>query len=137
MRVSHAWRGAAAVFDEDNLVSSAGLVPVLALAEQAGLSRLLGEHDFAAYCKQREGATTVRRLLELRWERVGDDVLEGTVRADAFCHNMVRSLVGTLLEVGRGDKDSDTIQTAIITGDRTLAGKTAPAQGLTLLKVDY
>jgi tRNA pseudouridine38-40 synthase len=50
---------------------------------------------------------------------------------------MVRSLVGTLIEVGRGNKDSDTIQTAIVTGDRNLAGTTAPAQGLTLLKVDY
>jgi tRNA pseudouridine38-40 synthase len=50
---------------------------------------------------------------------------------------MVRSIVGTLIDLGRGDKDSDTIQTAIVTGDRGLAGKTAPAQGLTLLKVDY
>jgi tRNA pseudouridine38-40 synthase len=50
---------------------------------------------------------------------------------------MVRSIIGTLIEVGRGEKDSDTIQTAIVTGDRSLAGKTAPAHGLTLLKVDY
>jgi tRNA pseudouridine38-40 synthase len=50
---------------------------------------------------------------------------------------MVRSIIGTLIEVGRGEKDSDTIQTAIVTGDRNLAGKTAPAHGLTLLKVDY
>ena len=50
---------------------------------------------------------------------------------------MVRSIVGTMLEVGRGEKDSDTIQTAIISGDRNLAGQTAPANGLTLLKVDY
>ena len=50
---------------------------------------------------------------------------------------MVRSIVGTMLEVGRGEKDGDTIQTAIITGDRDLCGKTASAHGLTLLKVDY
>jgi tRNA pseudouridine38-40 synthase len=50
---------------------------------------------------------------------------------------MVRSIVGTLIEVGRGEKDSDTIQTAIVTGDRNLAGKTAVAAGLTLLRVDY
>jgi tRNA pseudouridine38-40 synthase len=50
---------------------------------------------------------------------------------------MVRSIVGTLLEVGRGEKDLDVIETAIITGDRNLAGPTAPARGLTLLKVDY
>jgi tRNA pseudouridine38-40 synthase len=50
---------------------------------------------------------------------------------------MVRSIVGTLLEVGRGEKDIDVIQTAIVTGERRLAGKTASANGLTLLKVDY
>ncbi len=50
---------------------------------------------------------------------------------------MVRSIVGTMLEVGRGEKDFDTIQTAIVTGERSLAGKTAPAQGLTLFRVDY
>jgi len=50
---------------------------------------------------------------------------------------MVRSIMGTLIEVGRGEKDSDTIQTAIVTGDRSLAGKTAPAHGLTLQRVDY
>jgi tRNA pseudouridine38-40 synthase len=50
---------------------------------------------------------------------------------------MVRSIVGTILDLGRGDKDSDTIQTAIVTGDRNLAGKTAPAHGLTLYKVEY
>ena len=62
--------------------------------------RLLGEHDFAAYCRQREGATTVRRLLSLHWERTAAGVLEGTVRADAFCHSMVRSLVGALVGGG-------------------------------------
>ena len=55
---------------------------------------LLGEHDFAAYCKRREGATTIRTLQELSWERGADGIITATVRADAFCHNMVRSLVG-------------------------------------------
>ena len=64
-------------------------------------SALLGLHDFAAFCKQREGATTVRTLLDLAWVRSGD-LLTGTVRADAFCHHMVRSLVGSLLAVGEG-----------------------------------
>ncbi len=64
-------------------------------------SALLGLHDFAAFCKQREGATTVRTLLDLVWAR-SDDVLTGTVRADAFCHHMVRSLVGCLVAVGEG-----------------------------------
>jgi tRNA pseudouridine38-40 synthase len=62
---------------------------------------LLGEHDFASFCRKREGATTIRSLLELSWARV-DGIAEATVRADAFCHNMVRSLVGCLVAVGEG-----------------------------------
>ena len=63
---------------------------------------LLGEHDFAAFCKRREGATTVRALLDLHWEREPgpDGVATATVRADAFCHSMVRALVGCLVAVG-------------------------------------
>ena len=65
------------------------------------------------------------------------NVIEFRIRANGFLRYMVRSIVGTLLEVGRGEKDSDTIQTAIVTGDRNLAGKTASPQGFTLEKVDY
>jgi tRNA pseudouridine38-40 synthase len=61
---------------------------------------LVGLHDFAAFCKQREGATTTRTLLEYRWVRGTDGVLEATVVADAFCHNMVRALVGAVVRVG-------------------------------------
>lgn len=64
--------------------------------------RLVGEHDFAAYCKKREGATTIRTLQELSLVRGDDGVITATVRADAFCHNMVRSLIGALLFVGTG-----------------------------------
>ena len=63
---------------------------------------LLGRHDFATFCKQREGATTIRTLLDLSWERDEAGVIAGTVRADAFCHHMVRSLVGCLVAVGEG-----------------------------------
>jgi tRNA pseudouridine38-40 synthase len=63
---------------------------------------LLGRHDFAAFCRARPGATTVRTLLELHWEREPDGLVVATVLADAFCHNMVRSLVGALLAVGDG-----------------------------------
>ena len=65
---------------------------------------LLGEHDFAAFCRRREGATTVRALLELHWERV-DGVAVATVRADAFCHSMVRALTGCLVVVGEGRRE--------------------------------
>ena len=68
---------------------------------------LLGEHDFAAFCKRREGATTVRELQRLTWEREPDDVVTAAVSADAFCHSMVRSLVGALLDVGRGRRGVD------------------------------
>ena len=64
-------------------------------------------------------------------------IIEFRISAKGFLRYMVRSIVGTLLEVGRGEKDSDTIQTAIVTRDRDLAGKTASPHGLTLLKVDY
>ena len=78
---------------------------IAALNEAAG--RLLGEHDFAAFCKRREGATTIRRLLSLSWARGADLVLEATVEADAFCHSMVRALVGALLAVGEGRRPAD------------------------------
>src|SRR5579875_1383762 len=63
---------------------------------------MLGEHDFAAYCKKREGATTIRRLLRLHWERSRPDEAHATVEADAFCHSMVRALVAAMLMVGDG-----------------------------------
>ena len=73
-------------------------------------ARLLGEHDFAAFCKRRDGATTVRALQHFAWAAAPDepDVLVATVSADAFCHSMVRSLVGAMFEVGRGQRPSRT-----------------------------
>jgi tRNA pseudouridine38-40 synthase len=77
-------------------------VEVSAMNEAAGL--LLGEHDFAAFCRRRAGATTVRELLALSWTRPEATVAEATVIADAFCHSMVRALVGALLKVGEGSR---------------------------------
>jgi tRNA pseudouridine38-40 synthase len=65
-----------------------------------GARGLVGEHDFAAFCRRREGATTVRTLLELTWGRDAAGLAVATVRADAFCHHMVRALVGCLVVVG-------------------------------------
>ncbi|MEO5860790.1 MAG: tRNA pseudouridine(38-40) synthase TruA [Pyrinomonadaceae bacterium] len=116
----------------------------LNLAAMIEASRFfLGEHDWTAFSSaQGDSEDKVRNLTEFTvqstWDaRAGANVIEFRVSANGFLRYMVRSLVGTLLEVGRGDKDSDTIQTAIITGNRSLCGKTAPPQGLTLLKVDY
>jgi tRNA pseudouridine38-40 synthase len=104
---------------------------------------LLGEHDWTAFSSARsDGEGRVRTVsdcvIETHWdERAGAAVIEFRISANGFLRYMVRSIVGTILEVGRGEKDSDTIQTAIITGDRSLAGKTAPAHGLTLFRVKY
>jgi tRNA pseudouridine38-40 synthase len=71
----------------------------------AAASALTGEHDFAAFCRRREGATTVRALLRLEWARPEPGLAVATVAADAFCHNMVRALVGAMLPVGDGRRD--------------------------------
>ncbi|TFV62875.1 tRNA pseudouridine(38-40) synthase TruA [Geodermatophilus sp. DF01-2] len=105
-----------------------------AMAVAAAL--LLGEHDFAAFCRRREGATTVRELLALSPARDGDLV---TVRAsaDAFCHSMVRSLVGALLAVGEGRRAPDWPATLLSRTQRAGEVVVAPAAGLTLVAVDY
>jgi tRNA pseudouridine38-40 synthase len=71
----------------------------------AAATALTGEHDFAAFCRRREGAITVRELLRLEWARPEPGLAEATVVADAFCHNMVRALVGAMLPVGDGRRD--------------------------------
>jgi tRNA pseudouridine38-40 synthase len=97
---------------------------------------LLGEHDFAAYCRQREGASTVRRLLRLDWQR-DDGVAVATVEADAFCHSMVRALVGALLAVGDGRRPVGWPGDVLAARVRDSAVTVAPAHGLTLEEVRY
>jgi tRNA pseudouridine38-40 synthase len=97
---------------------------------------LLGLQDFAAFCKRRDGATTVRTLFELAWVRDGD-VLTGTVRADAFCHHMVRSLVGALLAVGEGRRPASWPVEVLAAAVRDPAVTVVPAHGLTLEDVGY
>ncbi|MGE3465406.1 MAG: tRNA pseudouridine(38-40) synthase TruA [Pyrinomonadaceae bacterium] len=103
----------------------------------------LGEHDWTAFASAKsDGESRVRTVLDFTVESHWDDRAQGVliefrITATGFLRYMVRSIVGTMLEVGRGEKDSDTIQTAIVTGNRDLAGKTASAHGLTLLRVDY
>jgi len=104
---------------------------------QEATSGLVGEHDFAAYCKRREGATTVRRLLDLRWTRTDRGVVEVGVRADAFCHHMVRSLVGALVAVGEGRRPSSWPAAVLAAGQRDPAVLVMPAHGLTLEEVAY
>ncbi len=103
----------------------------------------LGQHDWTAFSAAKaDGDSRVRNVtnftVESHWDdRAQGSMIEFRISAGGFLRYMVRSIVGTMLEVGRGEKDSDTIQTAIVTGDRDLAGKTAPANGLTLYRVDY
>jgi tRNA pseudouridine38-40 synthase len=99
--------------------------------------RLLGEHDFIAFCRRREGASTVRRLQELGWRREPDGVLSAHVSADAFCHNMVRSLVGALLAVGDGRRPAGWPATLLAADRRSSEVTVAPPHGLTLAGVDY
>lgn len=103
----------------------------------------LGEHDWTAFASANsDGEGRIRTIREFsvdsNWDaRAQAAIIEFRISANGFLRYMVRSIVGTLLEVGRGEKDIDVIQTAIVTGERRLAGKTASANGLTLLKVDY
>jgi tRNA pseudouridine38-40 synthase len=106
-------------------------------ALQAASAALLGEHDFAAFCRRREGASTVRRLLALTWRREPDGVLVATVEADAFCHSMVRSLVRALLAVGDGRRPPQWPAGLLRSDRRADAVTVAPAHGLTLVHVAY
>jgi tRNA pseudouridine38-40 synthase len=107
------------------------------LAMNEGARPLLGEHDFAAFCRAREASTTIRALHRLEWRREGDGVLTAAVSADAFCHNMVRSLVGALLAVGDGRRQPDWPGALLAAGRRPSDVTVAPAHGLTLVGVDY
>ncbi len=98
---------------------------------------LLGMHDFAAFCRKRQGATTIRSLLELRWERGPSGVAEATVVADAFCHTMVRSLVGCLVVVGEHRREPGWAGEVLVGRRRDPAVTVARPHGLTLEEVGY
>jgi tRNA pseudouridine38-40 synthase len=104
------------------------------MALAAGL--LLGENDFAAFCRRREGATTIRTLLALDVERSGD-LITIAASADAFCHSMVRSLVGALSAVGEGRRPPEWPAGLLARTERSSEVPVAPAAGLTLVRVDY
>jgi tRNA pseudouridine38-40 synthase len=105
-------------------------------AMAAAAQPLLGLRDFAAFCKRRDGATTTRNLQQLDVSRDGDEVT-CTVVADAFCHSMVRSLVGALLAVGEGRRPVDWPASPLNLGRRADDVPVAPAHGLTLVEVGY
>ena len=98
---------------------------------------LMGLHDFAAFCRPREGATTVRTLIDYHWVRDDEGVLVAEVRADAFCHSMVRALVGAAIAVGRGAIDLERVQAVLAGARRENAFSVVAARGLTLAEVGY
>jgi len=106
-------------------------------AMDAAASRLIGLHDFAAYCKAREGATTIRTLLEYDWRRDDTGVLVANVRADAFCHSMVRALVGACVAVGEGRIGIDDVVAIREARMRIPETKVLAARGLVLAEVGY
>jgi tRNA pseudouridine38-40 synthase len=97
----------------------------------------IGEHDFASFCRKRENTTTTRRVLESRWQMEEDGVLRYEIRALAFCWQMVRSIVGTLVDVGIGRRTPGDVLGIIRAGDRNEAGQVAPPRGLCLWDVGY
>jgi tRNA pseudouridine38-40 synthase len=103
----------------------------------AAAAALTGEHDFAAFCRRREGATTVRDLLRLEWTRPEPGLAVATVAADAFCHNMVRALVGAMLPVGDGRRDPHWPAAVLAAKTRDPAVTVAPPHPLCLEEVAY
>jgi tRNA pseudouridine38-40 synthase len=117
--------------------------PLNLFAMQEAAQAFLGIHDWTAFsAASAETENRVREITQLtvetRWDaRACAAFFDITVSAEGFLRYMVRSIAGTLLEVGRDEKSVETVREAILTGNRFLAGATAPAHGLTLLKVDY
>jgi tRNA pseudouridine38-40 synthase len=105
-----------------------------AMNQASGL--LVGERDFASFCRKAEGRTTVRTVLEAVWEPIGGLVVL-RIRATAFCHQMVRSIVGFCVDVGRGRVPADSVPAVLAAKDRAAARPIAPPQGLILWEVGY
>ncbi|MGK5675224.1 tRNA pseudouridine(38-40) synthase TruA [Micromonospora sp. URMC 106] len=106
-------------------------------ALNAAAAGLVGEHDFAAYCRRKENATTLREVTRLDWRRDPDGILVATVQADAFCQAMVRSLVGAMLVAGDGRRPVEWPGSLLTRRDRASEVTVAPAHGLTLVAVGY
>ncbi|MFZ1486529.1 tRNA pseudouridine(38-40) synthase TruA [Nostocoides sp.] len=111
--------------------------PLDVTSMNAAARLLVGLNDFAAFCKRREGASTIRELLAYDWSRDDDGIVVGTVRADAFCHSMVRALVGALVPVGTGRVGIDFPARVLRAGVRDPRVKVMAPHGLSLEEVRY
>ncbi len=117
------------------VLSHPGVLDVSAM--DAAAATLLGLHDWASYCRPREGSTTIRTLQHFSWSRDSDGLVRAQVRADAFCHSMVRALVGASIAVGEGSLTPHDLVRLRDDRVRTSAFKVVPAKGLTLVEVGY
>lgn len=104
-------------------------------AMRAGAKALIGEHDFSSFCRKGQSGL-VRRVRTISFVAEGD-LLTVKIAADSFCHQMVRSVVGLLLDVGKGARAPEDVAAALAARDRAAAGPVAPAKGLHLMEVTY
>lgn len=105
-------------------------------AMHAAVLAIVGEHDFGSFCKPREGATTIRCVQAARWTR-DNGLVALDIRADAFCHSMVRSVVGASIEVGLGRRPPGWLADLLAAPSRQAAAPVAPPHGLVLEEVGY
>lgn len=139
-RVTDAAVGAPPLRRHDVLAVRAPSTGLDLAAMNAACANLVGLRDFAAFCKRREGATTVRTLLEYSWSREPSDdgeLVVARVVADAFCHSMVRALVGGALVVGQGRREPAWLATVLAARTRDSGVTVVPPQGLVLEEVGY
>lgn len=111
--------------------------PVDIAAMNAASAVFVGEHDFAGFCRRAEGRSTTRRVLDCGWTEQDEGLLVFSIRATSFCHQMVRSIVGWCVEVGRGRRRAADTIAVLAAGDRSMAGPVAPPHGLVLWEVGY
>jgi len=117
-------------------------VPLDLRAMTLACDPLIGEHDFSSFCRaatRADGtpAPLVRRVIDARWVALDDDVLQFRITASSFCHQMVRAVVGTLVDVGRGRRRAGEMTGILAARDRHAAGQLAPPTGLCLWEVGY
>ena len=114
--------------------------PLDVAAMDAAAAHLVGEHDFAAFCRRAGDSTMVRLVRSARWERRtsgGAGLAAFTIEASSFCHQMVRSIVATCVRIGRGSAPPESMGAVLASLDRTSTPGPAPPHGLTLIRVDY
>lgn len=111
--------------------------PLDVSAMDRAVEYLVGEHDFASFCRRAEGGSTVRTVISASWTRSRDDLVWLEIAGSAFCHQMVRSIVAFCAEVGRGRLAPEDTPRVVEARDRSAARGAAPPHGLVLWRVDY